>query len=101
MSSVCEDIDKAFDEDNNLDELGVVMSPAPPAVIVVEHKLGISVSVLKPVFIYALGELNLLLQKMKQENVSYGHENIYRRLISLTRTILIVKGDMRRTILHV
>lgn len=81
------DLDRAFAEDENMDELGVMMTTEPPYIFVVDHKLGVSVSVLKPLFIYSLN-------KLKEVLLHPDHEKFVDDLISLTRSLLIVKGDL-------
>ncbi len=80
-------IDDAFENDKHIDELGVILSNEPPFVVVIDHKLGVSMGILKPLF--------LLCKDLLETNLDSIDENYLKskEMISFTRAILLVKGD--------
>ena len=91
MAEVVQEIDRAFETDSEIDELGMVLS-SEESVVLVEHKLGISMAVLKPLFLYSVTELqkhrDVLLKPVGDISPSEAA-----LVCSLSRAILLVKGD--------
>lgn len=81
--------------DPDIDEIGIIMGAPPPAIVLVEHKLGVSMGILKPMFVYAASEFSQLLLKLP--SVTPGSEEHYalcRSGLDLSKAILLVKGDI-------
>jgi hypothetical protein len=73
-----------FEKDPDIDELGIILTNDPPHVLHIEHKIGLSMSILKPVFHYASKHL----QPPFLFNI---HDN--KLLEKLSLCALLVKGD--------
>lgn len=111
-------LDRAFDADPKIDEIGVMMLPEPEYateedwaehVLAVreEHKLGVGVACMKPLFAHVMTQLSECIKlvreyEQKEEGREYDHPTkslkeshpTVRRLLSLTRAVLVVRGDM-------
>lgn len=94
MAEVVADIDAAFASDPAIDELGVLMTAAPPNLVLIEHKLGLSYEILKPLFSYTLTEFYALSREAKRADKNIFNSVIADKLLRLTRAALLVKGDM-------
>ena len=85
-------INQSFTE-FDIDEVGIVMTQPPePPIVIVEKKLGISQYIIKPLFIYVLQKFHAIYGTIRKGISSLaltGDE-----IISLTRVILLIKGDM-------
>lgn len=95
MSEYFLDLVAALESDPEIDEVGIVMSAPPPTVVVVEHKLGVSMGILKPLFLYAFSEFQPLVARVRTlpaEGAVYRQE--CNRGLHLSTAILIVKGDI-------
>jgi protein prenyltransferase alpha subunit repeat containing protein 1 len=86
----------AFDSDPLIDEIDVVMSPAPPAAVVVEHKLGISAKAMKPIFAYALPKFFEVLAEAKSSESAFVR--LWPSALMLTKAILMIKGDIAQAL---
>ena len=99
---ILNDINIAFDNDDSIDELGFVMDKEP-SIICIEHKLGMTLGSLKPLFIYCSYKLNELMKigissllDDNNNNDSNNHDNyndILLLLSHITRGLLLVRGD--------
>ena len=96
MADILIELEEAFSSDPSIDEIGTVVqeksSSEDPAVIVVEHKLGILHWALKPLYLYCIQEFFRL-----QKDIKTGNTNLISSASSmkaLTRGVLVVKGDM-------
>ena len=69
--------------------VGIILSNEGPHVIVVEHKLGISMSILKPMFGYVVPELHRLRLLLNDS----PHEELVLRIDKVSLAALLVKGD--------
>lgn len=91
MAELVEEINRAFEDDPEIDELGMVLS-SDESIVLVEHKLGISMAVLKPLFIYSITEL----QKHRSvllKPIDLITPDEAKLICNLSRAILLVKGD--------
>ena len=89
------DLVAALQSDPDIDEIGIIMTAPPPAVVVTEHKLGVSMGILKPLFLYAFSEFQPLVARVRSlptEGPEYRQEST--RGMFLSTAILIVKGDI-------
>lgn len=91
---ILNDINIAFDNDDSIDELGFVMDKEP-SIICIEHKLGMSLGSLKPLFIYCSHKLNELMKLGIPLIVESdkGNDNNIVFLSQITRGLLLVRGD--------
>ena len=91
MAEVVEEINRAFEKNPEIDELGMVLS-SDESIVLVEHKLGISMAILKPLFKYSITELqkhrSVLLKPI--DSISVAEAKL---ICDLSRAILLVKGD--------
>ena len=94
MSELVDEVDAAFASDTLIDELGFVMSLPPPNVILVEHKLGLSIKVLKPLFTYAATAFHTLLHQIRDGNKTLNDPTVTKDILRYTRAVLLVRGDM-------
>ena len=96
MAEVLADIDKAFEVDPLIDEIGIIMSPPPPNLVLIDHKLGLSFKILKPLFEFAINELYTVIRsaKMSKEMLSDPNPIVSEKVLRLTRAILLVRADM-------
>lgn len=94
MADLLKDIDDAFISDSMINELGVIMSPPPPNLILIDHKLGLSCQMLKPLFSYAIDEFHSILNEVKYGRKELSNMIVQDDILRLTRAILLVKGDM-------
>jgi protein prenyltransferase alpha subunit repeat containing protein 1 len=92
MSEYLREIDEAFLSDPEIDEMGILLSQPPPAVVVTEHKLGLSMGILKPLFRYAIHRFQEILVLRNAGAIT--DDSIYLEGLSLSRAILLVKGDI-------
>ena len=91
-----EELIAALDSDPLIDEIDVVMSPAPPAAIVVDHKLGIAASAMKPIFAYALPKFFEVLAEAKFSESAF--DKLWPNALKLTKAILLIKGDIAQAL---
>ena len=94
MSDLLQEVDTAFASDSLIDELGFVMSPPPPNVVLVEHKLGLSIKVLKPLFTYAATEFHTLLHQIRDGKKTLNDPTVTHDILRYTRAVLLIRGDM-------
>ena len=94
MADLLEDIDHAFASDPLIDEIGVIMCPPPPNVVLIDHKLGLSYLILKSLFAYSLSEFYLILSALKHDHIKLSDPITADKVMRLTRAALVVKGDM-------
>jgi hypothetical protein len=94
MADLLKDIDDAFISDSMINELGVIMSPPPPNLILIDHKLGLSCKILKPLFSYAIDKFHSILNEVKYGRKELSNMIVQDDILRLTRAILLVKGDM-------
>lgn len=94
MSDIYQELIAVIDSDVDIDEVGIIMGAPPPSVVVVEHKLGLSMGILKPVFLYAFAEFMSLLPSIPSALSEPLDEALGRRGLNLTKVILLVKGDI-------
>lgn len=111
-------LDRAFDTDPSIDEIGVMMLPEPEYAteedwaehvlsVREEHKLGVGVACMKPLFAHVMTQLSGCIKQVreyeeKEEGREYDHPTrslreshpVVKRLLSLTRAVLVVRGDM-------
>jgi protein prenyltransferase alpha subunit repeat containing protein 1 len=97
MSETLHDLDQIFISDPEIDEIGIVVQEkkadgVDPPIVVVEHKIGIMHWAVKPLYVYCMDEFFRLYQEMKALSTDLSSSAGAMR--SLTRGILIVKGDM-------
>jgi hypothetical protein len=83
-------LNDAFSNDSLIDELGVILSNDPPFVVVMEHKLGISMSIIKPLFLYCKGILDTLGITTDITTIDSNNSN---NIACVTRALLVIKGD--------
>jgi len=125
------ELNRLWLQDALIDEIGVVMSvePGPGAALVLcsseprkEHKLGIPVSAMKPLFAYSVNAFTELLAELRRREADAGAElekgankahtdadaealqtsstqqlspaELSERIMQVTRAILVVRGDM-------
>lgn len=94
MSQILIDIDTAFADDPEIDELGIVMSSPPPNIVLVNHKLGLSYAILKPLFSHTLEHFYELVRAIKAAERHITNVTVVDEVFRLTRAALLVKGDM-------
>ena len=94
MAEILADIDSAFVSDPAIDELGILMTATPPNLVLIEHKLGLSYEILKPLFSYSLVEFYALSRAVKKAERNLSDSVIADKMLRLTRAALLVKGDM-------
>jgi hypothetical protein len=94
MADLLADIDSAFASDPAIDELGVLMTATPPNLILIDHKLGLSYEILKPLFAYSLIEFYALSRAVKKAERNLSDSVVADKMLRLTRAALLVKGDM-------
>ena len=94
MAAILADVDACFDADPLIDEFGFILEPPPPNVILVEHKLGLSFKVLKPLFIHAATEFHALLRRIRDGDSILLDPLIMADVLRYTRAVLLVRGDM-------
>lgn len=111
-------LDRAFENDPSIDEIGVMMLSEPDYAteddwaehvlsVREEHKLGVGVACMKPLFAHVMSQLSDCITQVRQyereqEGREYDHPTkslkeahpCVRRLLSLTRAVLVVRGDM-------
>jgi protein prenyltransferase alpha subunit repeat containing protein 1 len=75
--------------DNDLDELGLILHSDSPNIMIVERKLGVSMKVLKPIFLFAIDELVL----RRHEFNALPTHHLALLLDKLSLAALVVKGD--------
>ena len=93
---ILNEIDSAFEKDKIIDEIGIIAALKDDATDVsaiqlVEHKLGICSWALKPLLEYCLGKFFEAYHGIRKEQIPV--QSLSSLLKSLTRAILIVKGD--------
>jgi len=91
MAQFVDEIDRAFATDPDIDELGVVLS-SDENIVLTEHKLGIPMTILKPLFKYSITELHNNREALHQPVNSITPQDVA-KVCSLSRAILLVKGD--------
>lgn len=89
MELVALQIDQIMDG-HSIKEIGFMTTSQPPFVVSSEDNLGISVSVLKPLYKYALIELNRIVITGDDQSCIMG----ITKLLSLSRLALLIKGDL-------
>ena len=94
MADVLADIDKAFEVDPLIDEIGIIMSPPPPNLVLIDHKLGLSFKILKPLFEFAINELYTVIRSAKMSKEMLSNPIVSEKVLRLTRAILLVRADM-------
>jgi hypothetical protein len=94
MADFLKDVDDAFTSDPMINELGIIMSSPPPNLILIDHKLGLSCKILKPLFSYAIDEFHSILNDVKYGRKELSNMSVQDDILRLTRAILLVKGDM-------
>jgi hypothetical protein len=98
IDEIIKEIDLELLIDPFIDELGIIMSPPPPAVVVTQHKMGLSYKIIKPLFSFAITELNILIKKYKILTKSIDcikfNSTLYDRIASISRIALLVRGDI-------
>jgi hypothetical protein len=94
MADFLKDVDDAFTSDAMINELGIIMSSPPPNLILIDHKLGLSCKILKPLFSYAIDEFHSILNDVRYGRKELSNMSVQDDILRLTRAILIVKGDM-------
>lgn len=94
MADVLVDIDKAFEVDPLIDEIGIIMSPPPPNLVLIDHKLGLSFKILKPLFEFAINELYTVIRSAKMSKEMLSNPIVSKKVLRLTRAILLVRADM-------
>lgn len=94
MADILLDIDNAFAMDPTINELGIMMTSPPPNIDIVDHKMGLSCKILKPLFSYTIKDFHLILKDIKYGTKSLGDNTVIHDIMRLTRAILIIKGDM-------
>jgi hypothetical protein len=128
MANILADLDAAFEADNDINELGIILDTPPPAVVLMEHKLGIAAPALKPLLKYCLQEYYALgcgatlrfddgtqVGRNDDDNVNdhvgdnmgehVPDPDLVRKLLSLSRAILCIRGNfplafsLRKTLL--
>jgi hypothetical protein len=80
-----EEVYSAFERDINIDELGIILSQDLPHVVLMEHKIGLSMSILKPLFLFTSTNL--------QPPLLSSHSHDDKLLEKLSLGALLVKGD--------
>jgi hypothetical protein len=80
-----EEVYSAFERDPLIDELGVILSQDPPFVLLIDHKIGLSMAILKPLFLYTSTNL--------QPPLLSSHSQDDKLLEKLSLGALLVKGD--------
>ena len=94
MAEILADIDEAFDSDPLIDEIGIMMIPPPPNIVLVDHKLGLSFKILKPLFEFAICEFYAIMRSAKMSEEMLLSSIIAEKVLRLTRATLLVKADM-------
>ena len=94
MADLLEDLDSAFESDDAIDEIGIIMAPPPPNLVLIDHKLGLSYKILKPLFVYAISEFYDTLKALKHDELRLSDPHTSDKVLRLTRATLVVKGDM-------
>ena len=94
MADLLEDLDRAFESDVAIDEIGIIMTPPPPNLVLIDHKLGLSYKILKPLFVYAISEFYDTLRALKHDELRLSDPLTSDMVLRLTRATLVVKGDM-------
>lgn len=84
--SILEQVNGALRDHSDIVEFGIVITSEPPYVVVVEGRLGIAMTVLKPLFQEALRVLTTLQSK------GCGETDVY-MVAGAARALLLVKGD--------
>lgn len=89
---ILNELDAAFAADPMIDELGFMFGYEPSAIVLTEHKLGVSTKYLKPLFRYVSGRLRELLGVKAQvgQNWFLLHAE---ELVRLSRAALVVRAD--------
>ena len=91
MSAILAELNDAFQSDPDIDEIGVVLAVAPPSIVLQEHKLGITATVLKPLLKYCLQQFYALTMNIKDyASISSA---LATEIIGLTRAILCIRGN--------
>jgi Protein prenyltransferase alpha subunit repeat len=94
MADILADIDEAFEVDPRIDEIGIIMSPPPPNLVLIDHKLGLSFKILKPLFEFAINELYTVIRSAKMSKEMLSNPIVSEKVLRLTRAILLVRADM-------
>ena len=94
MAEILAGIDEAFDSDPLIDEIGIIMIPPPPNLVLVDHKLGLSFKILKPLFEFAICEFYAIMRSAKMSEEMLLSSIIAEKVLRLTRATLLVKADM-------
>ena len=94
MAEILADIDEAFDSNPLIDEIGIIMIPPPPNLVLVDHKLGLSFKILKPLFEFAICEFYAIMRSAKMSEEMLLSSIIAEKVLRLTRATLLVKADM-------
>ena len=99
MSTILQQIDNAFITDLHIDEIGIIPKKQTKvddteAVDLIEHKLGISSWALKPLFSHCLVEFFKIYHLVRNKNTELTNGRNPEVIKSITRSIMIVKGDM-------
>lgn len=96
MSGYFTELVTALNADEEIDEVGIIMGAPPPAIVVVEHKLGISMGILKPLFTYASAEFHVAITRLRSQPAA--DVPTYRKdcthALDLSKAVLLVKGDI-------
>jgi protein prenyltransferase alpha subunit repeat containing protein 1 len=96
MADILIELEEAFSSDPSIDEIGTVVreksSNNDPAVIVIEHKLGILHWAMKPLYTHCMQEFFRLYKEIKTGSTDLSSS--VSSMVALTRGVLIVKGDM-------
>ena len=92
---------ESTDIERFIDEIGVIMLPDDQRTLVcTENKLGIPIGAMKPLFAYAIqcfhniARTYLVLKKDQTRKNAEKQKEISCQLMSITRAILVVRGDM-------
>lgn len=81
-----EEIYSIFEQDPEINELGIILSNDLPHILHIEHKIGLSMAILKPLFLYTITNL-----AQSHSLMLTNDNNKYLEKISLCA--LLVKGD--------
>jgi hypothetical protein len=90
MAEFLEQIDKIF-HDSQVEEVGYMMDTEGPVVCYSDKNLGISTTIVKPLYKFALVKLSALTKRLNNYSTVTDFQD---DLISLSRILLIVKGDL-------
>lgn len=94
---ILRELDKAFQDDEHIDEIGIIVAEKPEgdsavgAIRLTEHKLGLCHWALKSLLEYCLCNFFKSYHLIRKDHITI--QSVSSELKSLTRAILIVKGD--------